>query len=395
MQREEFDHRLNSNIPGSADNVSACFLNKIYVRESNNDIYEIALVDDTYTTVQLMRVNDLHDICDFIETRDFSLDDDYLLCNPNVITVPGDSITDINTIVGEKCDDSIFSFIIDGVRNNYVVIDDSVISSENSDDCIFGISYFRNIKFAETTFSIYLQMVNESGIYNKMLVTEENNRLTFHPFYFGVPAGQPCMYGSFKDRRIVNNIEYDVYYIDFLPVLNSTSMIVSAPVINSAMQQSEKFKFCILALSDLMHDLYVVSESNVEWAGGNNNYTSAYTIQFKSTMRKISKRARTDITDSILHGACPIYAEDERVKLLHGVLDSLNRDKTGMPTLDSLNTMVASLKTLSVFSGAYIASLRYYLYCSHKSIRESIGATGTTILYGGNSEFGTIVEEGF
>lgn len=394
MQRVELDNRLNQNIAGSANDVSACYMNKIYVKRDNNDIYELALVNSDFTRVQLIRVTDLHDIISFYDTRDFNLDEDYLVCDPHVPMVQGESIIDTDAVFGEECEKNLFSFLIEGARNRYVVLDDSVIEGEEIAG--YGMTYFHNIRFSKSTMSIYVPMYNGDGIYNKIICAEEQGRLLMRQFYFGVVSGDECNYGDFVTKKLINNIEYDIYKIEFLPVFSNLGKIISAPIINTAIHMGTRLRFCIDTLSELMHSLYDVSEDKVQWVGGSNSYTSSYTIQFESTLPKITKRLAHDILNAILCGEEPFYADDERVVFLSAIVGTLERDEEGDPTLNALSSMIATLKSLSIAPEAYIMLVRYYLFCSHKLISESVGnGGGVTILHGGISKEGTIVKEGY
>ena len=394
MQREEFDNRLNQNIPGSANEVSACYMNKIYVRGDDNDIYELALVNSDFTRVQLVRVTDLHDIISFYDNRDFNLDEDYLICDSNVPMVQGESIVDVDTVFGFECEKNLFSFLIEGTKNRYVVLDDSIVESEENPG--YGITYFHNLRFSKSTMSIYVPMYNDEGLYNKIICTEEQGRLAMRPFYFGVIADDKCSYGDFVTKKFINNIEYDIYKIKFLPVISDLGKIISAPIINTAVHMSARIRFCIDALSDLMHALYDVSDAKINWVGGSGNYTSSYTIQFESTLPKITKKLTSGIVDEILRGEEPFYASDERVSFLSSIIGTLERDEVGNPTLDSLSSMIATLKSLCVAPDTYVMLIRYYLFCTHKLISESVGKrTGVTVLHGGISQEGTVVKEGY
>ena len=65
MLKTEFFDLLNSVIMDSAEKIRYCFLNKIYTRLNNEDAYELALVDETFSFVILHRTCDLHSILSF------------------------------------------------------------------------------------------------------------------------------------------------------------------------------------------------------------------------------------------------------------------------------------------------------------------------------------------
>lgn len=395
MQRDEFNKKLDDSIAGFSEKVSACYLNKIYVRENKSDVYELALVDSKFTSIQLMRTCDLYDICKFDINKDFGLDDNYLQCNQYVNAVPGESLDDIDSVKGGTCADTIFDLIVTGADNNYVLLDDEVVESPEGSLDSYGVTSFKNIKFAKTTMSIYAPMINGNGLYNKMLVVEENGRLVVRPFYFGIQSAESCNFGNFVTRKEINGVNYDIYNVKFISIFSNAARFLSAPIINSAIQMRERCDFCISALSDLMRDLYVLDGTNPEWVGGNSSYTSNYQIEFSSTLQKLSKRSRDSILDDLLKGEEPIYSNDERVRLLRVAVKMLSIND-GIPSFDSLNATINALKHNSIWYSSYIMSVRYYLYCSHtKIIDADLQSRCANVLHGGLSNEGTIVKEGF
>lgn len=394
MLRQEFDIKLNDNIPDSADNVKFCFLSKIYTRkESNKDIYELALVSSDFTTVQLYRTHELKDILTYEYTYDFSLEDQYLVCNPSVQVVPGDSLPDseIDCVVGEQMKDTLFSFLITACKNNYVIFDDSVAESEDNWTGL-GVSSLHNVKFSKSTMSIYIPMLVQDGLYNKIISFDDNNKLTVKPFYYGTEVDEESKVGTYICRKLVNNIEYDIYKVDFLPVFDNIGRILSYPVINTAVQYAARSEFVIGALDDMMHTFYAVSDQKPEWIGGSRQHTSSYRIDFTSSLIKLTKRDRISILNSIMKGEEPQLPSDIRVQYLQAACAILDYDENGIPELNSLNAVESFIRETDVMYNAYLMAIKYYLFCSHRRLTDE----NTGYISGGAcSTAETIVKEGF
>lgn len=389
MKKDEFDAKLDANIPGAASRVCYCMLNKIYTRANASDIYELAIASKDFSCVQLYRTCNLEDILGFGYSCDFALEDRYLRCNPFVQTATGDSIasSSLETVIGYAREKTIFSFIKEASRNNYVIIDDSVLKSDSVNG--FGTTLMHNVRFSKTTMSIYVPMVVKDGLFNKMLVMEEAGKLAMRPFYYGVLENTRTDFGKFITKKVLNNICYDIYQVEFLPVFDSIGKLVSGVVINTAVQYSECCGFAISALTELMNSLYMIDDTSPEWIGGTRNYTSSYTIEFSSTLPKISKKERALIMSRLLNGQETGYEKDPRDRYLRTAVKSLKYQE-GIPTLNSLNSTIAALKRINIDFGIYLMAVRYYLFHSHESVLN--GSNGC--LYGGMTEFGTQVREG-
>ena len=181
MLKTEFFDLLNSVIMDSAEKIRYCFLNKIYTRLNNEDAYELALVDETFSFVILHRTCDLHSILSFGFIYDFSLEDDYLRCNPSVQIDTGDSLSEseLNASIGVSLGETIFSLLRLGSDNNFIIIDDKLAESFIADaDSTknwtgLGVTYFHNVKFSKSTMSIFTPIVTEDGLYNKMLAVRQ------------------------------------------------------------------------------------------------------------------------------------------------------------------------------------------------------------------------------
>lgn len=394
MLKSEFDEKLNENIADSAEKVHFCFLSKIYTREDNKDVYELALVSKDFTTVQLYRTCKLQDILTYgYSSYDFSMEDHYLVCNPSVQVVPGYSLSDaeIDCVIGEKMTDTLFSFLINGCRENCVIFDDSVVDSPE-DWTGLGVTAMRNIKFSKSTMSIYVPMIVQDGLYNKIISFDDNNKLTVKPFYYGIESESDTIGGNFVCRKFVNNIEYDIYKIDFLSVFDNIGRILSHPVINTAVQYAAKCEFVLSALDDMMHSFYAVAEQKPEWIGGSKQHTSSYKIDFSSTLMKLTKRDRINILNTIMRGDEPQLSSDIRVQYLQAACAILAYDDKGIPDLNSLNSVASYIKEINVMYNSYLMAIKYYLFCSHKRITED----GTGYLTGGAySAAETTVKEGF
>lgn len=399
MLKTEFFDLLNSVITDSAEKIRYCFLNKIYNRLNNEDAYELALVDETFSFVILHRTCDLHSILSFGFIYDFSLEDDYLRCNPSVQIDTGDSLSEseLNASVGVSLGETIFSLLRLGSDNNFIIIDDKLAESFIADaDSTknwtgLGVTYFHNVKFSKSTMSIFTPIVTEDGLYNKMLAVETNSKLETKHFYFGVPSGISTPMGTYKAKKSINNIDYDIYELEFAPVFDNIGKVLAGPVINTAVQYQACCEFVLKALDDMMHEFYSVDQEEVAWAGGSKQYTTSYKIEFTSDMVKLNKRDRINILNSILKGEEPALSADFRVKYLQNVCSSLDYNEKGIPEINSLNAVMSYIKRTYIWYSSYVMAIKYYLFCSHKKLID--GKIG--YLTGGACQNETVVKEGF
>ena len=176
MQKTDFDNKLNNALAGSANLVHFCFMNKIYTRIDKPDIYELAMTDLHFSFVILYRTEDLRSILDYGYFYDFSLDEDYVMCNPQMHVSSGDSLyeSEIENFLVVDFKDSIFSFLARGSEQNYVFLNDDVVA-DTQDWTGYGVTYFHNVKFSKSTMSIYVMLSAKDGVFNKMLVILLNN----------------------------------------------------------------------------------------------------------------------------------------------------------------------------------------------------------------------------
>lgn len=115
-----------------------------------------------------------------------------------------------------------------------------------------------------------------------------------------MPSGISTPIGMYKARKSINNIDYDIYELEFAPVFDNIGKILAGPVINTAVQYQACCEFVLKALDDMMHEFYSVDQEEVAWAGGSKQYTTSYKIEFTSDMVKLNKRDRINILNSIL-----------------------------------------------------------------------------------------------
>lgn len=392
MIKEEFDSKLEAASAGSSKNIKYCFLSCIYTRQDRPNIFELALVNSDYDDVYLYRTCDLRDILTFGYVYDFSIEGQYFKCNPFVKTATGDSILDstLDQILHHDRKETIFSFLARGTHDGYVIISDD-LANQAGEWVGVGITSFYNIKFSKSTMSIYVPLVEPDGITNKMLVTETSGKLAVNPFYYGIPADSKKDCGEFVRRKTINGVDYDIYYIDFMPVYDELGRILSNPVINTAVQMQTCYSFVQQALEDILDAAYSVKEDKPAWAGGSKSYTSSYSVEFTSNLPKLTKKDRVAIINSIMAGREPVYCEDPRVKFLTNAINALELNEDGTPNLNSLHSTIVYLKKHGIMYGSYLMVVKYHMFCSHERITG--GSSG--VLCGGVSDASTLVKEGF
>lgn len=376
--------------------IKYCFLNKIYSRESNPDVYEVAFSTEDFMQVWLYRTLELSELIDFKVAKDFGFDGDYMQCNPAVQVVAGDSIPEntIGSVMSWENKDTLFSFITNGCNNDYVILLDEVAEGEDNWSG-YGVAYFTSIKASKSTMSIYIPMTSKDGLINKMIAVEDHSSLIMKPFYYGIPADLEFGtngFGDFSSRKTINGIKYDVYRVQSLSLFLQTGVPVSAPLINQAAILNECYTFTLQGLQDILKE-YAINEEPMEWAGGSHQYASASVIEIKPELPKITKTERGHILWACLHNAETAFCDDTRVKYLKAACKCLSfSDGEELPEINSIFSVMQYIRHKSVAVNMYLMTVRYYVYCSHRSV---VPEGSPSYVSGGLLAGDTYIKEGF
>lgn len=319
-----------------------CYLNNIYKGENNIHVFELLLADSYFTKFAMYLTNggELRQILGCNElVKDFSIVDGVLkFSNTNILPLYDgikEDLFKVRDISPEK--KTLFDLFRQGALNNYIILEDSVVKENDNSYVGSAFTKFTNIRFSNTTMSIYAKMVTEEGLYNKMLVTMKNGYLNASQFYFGVPivkqnsdkgleqnsdkdleqsttSGIKTM-SLFGDSKIsdvkffgeeycktmtINGDDYKIYYLRMCLLATKTAII--NPFINKAASMCVKFTNICNALEFFISEQYswiYPDQKKKEWIGGDSNYNDGVGVYFNSSRKTITKKDDAILFDQL------------------------------------------------------------------------------------------------
>lgn len=290
-----------------------CYLNRIY--KSNTVLAFELLLADTFFNERasyLVNADTLKEIVK-IDTliKDFDIVDDLLTSSTDkILSAPAGIEKLIGHLTPLNCNQgSFYDLVRIGADNDYVIIDDKVLNIFDSDYIVgSGISKFLNIKFSNTTMSAYCKFSTESELYNKMIITNKEDEIKFHPFYFGVPVveddstrkmdvfsqansiEQDFLGVKYVGKKIINEQYYEIYHAEMMQIY--TKVDIYGPLINKAVSMHSKWTDAIAALKyfiTVQYDTLAKENKTPEWVGGNSNYESSYGVYFTTSRKSFTK----------------------------------------------------------------------------------------------------------
>lgn len=295
-----------------------CFLETVYTAPSV-DTYEIIQCDRSplFANITLQRVP-LAEMQNMVANPNlicnFSFDDGFFKCAPNVKRLPLNNLIDTSgTQITEvhEADSGLLGLLFEGALNNFCLLGKDSVDSlvENGADCLTNatdIVPFTNIKFGQTTMSVYAQVIGADEIYNLMLVTLVNGVLRLTPFYFITEqAASVKTLGCQLVKEIsVNGKPMLLWHSGMLSIYNEGD-IISENLINKAACTSARQRAVVETLNDYLEHCWKFlnaneAEKKLSWVGGNKSYHSQYGVTFKSSVGKLSVSEREVVINTVL-----------------------------------------------------------------------------------------------
>ena len=292
--------------------IKYCYLRVLYV-DYNNTIIGYSLVfssaDFSEIYEEIVPSDKIFDVLNSGYTYDFNIVSGVLMCEdvPRITA----SETDYNLFSIKRRinfdDDTIYSFILEGMRNDYLIVDDSILEV---DEYTGGaVAKFDRIQIAKSTMSMYVNMYDSSDIYHQTLAYLHDGIIELKPFYVAVPtSARPLKFDKIQVAKKINNVEYDIYVVKDVPIYSS-AMITATALINKAVQMSLKYDAMIRGLESYMRfineALGDTQESNYKWVGKNTSLKSDYGVYFESSMKKLTRKECNDVIDAIVYSIVP------------------------------------------------------------------------------------------
>lgn len=400
-----------------------CFLNVVYVDSSDAiEVYEVVFSDSNFQETALLRVElpELLKISSSGFVTDFNFKEDFLVCNPHVSRLRNSSIVakTLDRLICVKHADTIYDLLYEGLQNDFYVISDSYAESiadggVDDENGFCFITHFRNIRFSRSSMTVYVPMRKQDGLYNKMLIVPENKIMKMNAFYFIADAGYALKTNDFSlvSQIDLNNKKYNLYLAEMLRIYDA-SMILAGPLINKACCLRQRVYNASTALDEFRNEIWLSLEGKenggMQWAGGNNCYTSWYGVQFTNSIPVMTKKQKKLLRDYVLDKmvmGCMTVSEFKKA-VSSSKMDQGNKfvcmcfayalagadaeDSVGL--LDSINAYNDKLKDMLFRYDLFLYRIRLYVYVSHESL---IHDWRQPILFGGNETDYTTVQEGF
>lgn len=181
--------------------IKYCYLRVLYV-DYNNTIVGYSLVfssaDFSEIYEEIVPSDKIFDVLSSGYTYDFNIVSGVLMCEdvPRITA----SETDYNLFSIKRRinfdDDTIYSFILEGMLNDYLIVDDSILEV---DEYTGGaVAKFDRIQIAKSTMSMYVNMYDSSDIYHQTLAYLHDGIIELKPFYVAVPVALKYQYNGLK-----------------------------------------------------------------------------------------------------------------------------------------------------------------------------------------------------
>lgn len=271
--------------------------------------YEIVAYDNTFVKIQSY-VLTIQQLIKFVEGVnpafcDFRIVQGILECNPTVTEIPitQDLLHDVLATNGEELQInqySLYRLLEFGVQNDLLVlnsVDDDELQAG------YGVARFKDIKFSESTMTVYIQMHNADGIFNKMITTANEGTLTFRKFFVAAKnstAVPGCV--DLKKSIILHNVEYHLFETDELCIYDESVRFIPG-VLNQACFESVVFKTLSSMCKDFIQGItscISTTDASSAWVGGSKDYKSSKGVWLKSSLKPLTTRERKLIEDVAL-----------------------------------------------------------------------------------------------
>lgn len=360
----------------------------------------------------------LQAFCDEIKSsdRDFNIEAGMLKCNPVLREVSIDEKT-LKTLI--ECDElestsemkggSLYNLLDYCLTNKCLIVDDDKEDWNNS----FGVTFFRNVHFSSSTMTIYARMYNADGLYNKMIVTMDNNngRLVFKPFTIAAPEGISLQFccESLNESVILNNVKYTLWRTDYLSICDLVPL--ADGVINQAalyaVRYTDGMNICMDYLKSVTDRL---DDTTVSWGGGDGSYAFKYGVYIKSSAVALSRKTRMILlknaeklvksrgsVDETSYAAQSEFAqlllnecgtENNALKFGASVTAKIFYNSKNMAERVAIaSSLLHQFTMMTFYTKMYLYKVRTYSYLQHCSL---VKASAPQIVGGNTKEFAKV-----
>lgn len=380
-----------------------CFIDVRY--RGDTSLYLLTLSDEVFfdTATLITDVEGLKDL-EGKYTTDFKIDNDYLQCNSEIADVLQNDLVlkSKDRVIELENEDSIFTFFMEGVRNDFLILSDDAYSSGDFTD---GYCKFSKIQFSKGTMSCYCKIVKDNKVFNKMLITVDCSNIVMNSFFFATPRDYDFSNSScdFKKTMEFKGISYNVWEAKSLLVYEN-NVCLSYSMINKAVNMLERYRAVRATVNDI-YSKFMPESDKMEWVGGNNDYTPKYYVFLNSSGKKFTATARKDVLNFVMmsleecnyqeflqklgkkksFSALQRFVSAYVAKLMFYLQD--NPDSFVTELTHILNKLDSSIMQISM----YLYRVRLHTLVT----KEHLVSTDCPIIIGGGEQNFTIVEEVF
>lgn len=406
-----------------------CFLNAVYVDDFDvAKVYEVVFSDADFREIGLLRVEQgaMRELCSAVANVDFSFDSGFLKCNPHVARLRITSVVmdGMGVLINENHSiHSLYGLLYEGQKNGFYVVNDdyaeSVLSTGNGFDdgdsagpfCF--MTHFRNIRFSQSSMSVYVQMRNKDGCYNRMLVVPDNGIMHMNSFYFLVPADNSFSQNGCKfiSQVCIDKRHFSLFCAELLGIYDVDS-VLSGALVNKAFCIRQRCYNAQIALKDLSQSIWRSlsgdeDKESLPWVGGSKSYADGYGVTFDSSIKLLKRSDRLELQEYVIQKVIRehmSFAEfkqltaESRMNILQryvcmcmaAVFEYASCSES-IDLLEAANQMINGQKDSVFICDLFLYRIRLYLYMSGKSI---VTDRAHPALFGGNEVDFTVVQEG-
>lgn len=370
-----------------------CFLEAAYENTDGEAVlYELAISDRNFTDLKLRRVNKqklIEYLADSDYTTDFVINSGYLACNPSIITAPINNKiaeTENAEFSYETADNTIYAVIEAGIANKFVFMSDNVATA-NEDGSEVCVVPFLNLSISDSTMSMYVQMVHDGGMYNKMILCPTKSGVEAVPFYFGVP--DTITYVPRYAEKVCNyeyrGVRYFVYRQNPVSFVDE-HLIASHGLVNCAIYNTEYHRTVHKVLRETLNrKCEHVQTPDYKWVGGTDSHTSDCGVTFTSTLKLPNTAGISKIVDICLELCSKFSNENEALEELQKYdLPDIARkaariliiiltmkqsgDTTGADTIATIIQVMTHVKEAALYAALYTYRVRMSILVRHIEI---------------------------
>lgn len=370
--------------------------------------FDVVQYDLTFTSIksQLLTYEELYSMCESmpVEDRDFNIDNKLLQCNPilKIVQVDEQTLDAVKECDAMECERipeyALYSLLQRGIEQKFLILDDK---KENWKDNT-GVAGFSNIHFSSSTMTVYVRMFDGNNIYNKMIVTmDDNGNLQFKPFLIAVPENTLTVPECKDLNRTVeiNNVKYRIWETGDLSLC--VGVALADGVINQAQFNSTRYQSAINLCKDFLKDKTDFIGDAPQWGGGTKSYAFNYGVYLKSSATPLDRTARR----SILFATEKTITEGikEPIEIVRYVLDYCTGDRKtasqllkyvssisakitasgdGVERIKAASELLYQLQCIQFYTDMYLYRVRVYSYTRKMSLTKR----GVTWLVGGNTK---------